>query len=102
MVKKSKLVLVWDKPGYASLQQAYDYIRKDSVSNADKVRKQILAMADNLPDHPQKHPPDKFKRNNKGNYRAFEKHAYRIAYRITEKEIIILRVRHVKLEPKKY
>ena len=95
-------MLVWDKPAYASLQRAYDYIRKDSLANADKVREQILTITDSLPDHPEKHPPDKLKKNNKGNYRAFEKYSYRIAYKITEKEIIILRVRHVKQEPKKY
>lgn len=47
-------------------------------------------------------PPDKFKKNNPGNYRAFEKYSYRIAYKHTATEIRILRVRHVKQEPKEY
>ncbi|MGN6298054.1 MAG: type II toxin-antitoxin system RelE/ParE family toxin [Ginsengibacter sp.] len=29
-------------------------------------------------------------------------HRYRIAYRITEKQIIIVRIRHVKMEPRLY
>lgn len=102
MVKKTKPVLVWDKPAYRSLQQAYDYIKKDSLANAEKVREGILKSADSLADHPEKHPPDKYKKSNKGSYRAFEKYSYRVAYKITAKKIIVLRIRHVKQEPKEY
>jgi len=102
MVKKMKPVIVWDKLAYTSLQQAYNYIKEDSYRNAEKVREGILKIADSLVDHPEKHPPDKYKKNNKGSYRAFEKYSYRVAYKITAKEIIILRVRHVKQEPKEY
>jgi plasmid stabilization system protein ParE len=55
-----------------------------------------------LVDHPEKHPPDRFKKDNNGNFRAFEKHSCRVAYYIAETEIRILRVRHVKQEPKEY
>lgn len=102
MVKKTKLVVVWDKPAYTSLQIAYDYIKEDSLVNADRVREGILKITKGLSDHPEKYPPDKFKKDNTGNYRAFEKYSYRVAYKITEQEIIILRVRHVKQEPKEY
>jgi plasmid stabilization system protein ParE len=103
MVKKSKrAVVVWDKPAYTSLQIAYDYIKQDSPANAEKVQEEIVKIIRSLPDHPKKYPPDKFKNDNKGDYRAFEKHAYRVAYKITEKEIIILRIQHVKQDPKEY
>ena len=46
--------------------------------------------------------PDKYRINNDGSFRAYELHRYRIAYRLTEKEIIILRVRHTSMEPKQY
>jgi hypothetical protein len=55
-----------------------------------------------LPDHPEKYPPDKFKKNNPGNYGAFEKYTYRVAYKHTPMEIRILPMRHVKQEPKEY
>ncbi|WP_369427811.1 type II toxin-antitoxin system RelE/ParE family toxin [Membranihabitans maritimus] len=55
-----------------------------------------------MADHPGKYPPDKFKTDNDGSYRAFEKFSYRVAYKIKEKEIAILRIRHVKQEPKEY
>ena len=101
-MKKTKLSVVWDKPAYISFQIAYNYIRENSVSNADRFREEILTITENLPGNPQKYPPDKFKKSNAGDYRAFEKFSYRIAYKITEQEIIILRVRHVKQEPKDY
>ncbi len=102
MVEKSKRIIVWDKPAYNSLQKAYQYIREDSLTNAIKVRDDIIKIARSLPDHPEKFPLDKFKKNNSGEHRAFEIYSYRVAYKITENEIIILRVRHVKQEPKEY
>jgi plasmid stabilization system protein ParE len=102
MVKKTRLVVVWDKPAYTSLQIAYDYIKSDSLANAERVREGILRITKDLPANPEKYPPDKFKKDNTGNYRAFEKFSYRVAYKITEQKIIILRVRHVRQEPKEY
>ena len=100
MVTKGKAIVSWDKEALLSLQKAYDFISNDSLANATKVRDTILKIVRSLPDNPEKFPPDKFKLNNKGNYRAFEKFSYRLAYRFSDKEIKILRVRHVKQEPK--
>lgn len=94
--------VVWNKVAEASLKKAYQQIKEDSPKNAEKVRVEILATTRKLADHPEMYPLDKFKKSNSGNYRAFEMHSYRIAYRHTEKEIRILRVRHVKQEPKDY
>src|SRR5690606_35725362 len=102
MVNKTKHVVVWDKPAYASLQKAYERIKKDSPANAEKVREGILKTARGLADHPEKYPPDKFKADNQGDYRAFEWFSYRVAIKVKKNEIIILRVRHVKQEPKEY
>jgi plasmid stabilization system protein ParE len=51
---------------------------------------------------PEKYPPDKFRLDNEGNYRAFETHSYRISYKFTDREIRILRIRHVRQSPKPY
>lgn len=40
MVKKPKLVVTWDKAAYTSLQMAYDYIKEDSLVNAELVREE--------------------------------------------------------------
>jgi plasmid stabilization system protein ParE len=79
-----------------------DYIGDESPWNAQLVSDAITEIIDSLPDHPERYPPDKFKKNNPGNYRAFEKYSYRVAYKHTEEEILILRIRHVKQEPKAY
>ena len=100
MVKRP--VVVWNKVAEESFQKAYHKIKKDSPQNAEKVRDEILAATRALPDHPEIYPLDKFMNQNPGNHRAFEKHSYRIVYRHTEKEIRILRMRHVKQEPKTY
>ena len=94
--------IVWDKPALQALQAAYDYIKKDSLQNAELVRLDLLDMTQRLEFHSERHPPDKFKTNNDGTYRAFEKHSYRITYKIVPQQVIILRVRHVKQEPLPY
>jgi plasmid stabilization system protein ParE len=99
-MKKRKIR--WDKPALIYFSEAIRYIRKDSMQNADKVKKEILAMIIELSVHPEIHAQDKYKQNNTGNYRAFELHRYRIAYLVKEEEIIIARVRHTSQEPQSY
>ncbi|MGH2643572.1 MAG: type II toxin-antitoxin system RelE/ParE family toxin [Chitinophagaceae bacterium] len=101
MVKESYQV-VWTKPAQKEMKQAFDYISKDSIKNAEKVITTIAAMVDKASDNPQIYPPDKFKIDNDGSYRAFEKHRYRIAYRFSNKVLRVLRVRHTSREPLQY
>lgn len=98
----NKPIVVWNKAAEVTLKKAYQRIKEDSLQNAEKVRDEILAETRKLANHPEMYPPDKFKNQNPGNYRAFEKHSYRVAYKHTEKEIRILRIRHVKQEPKSH
>ena len=102
MVKKDLPSIIWNKRAAINLQKAYKYIKEDSPANAQKVRNAIIKMVDGLSSNPEKYPLDKFKMNNPGNYRAFEKYSYRIAYKYTTKEIRVLRFRHTKQEPRKY
>lgn len=103
MVEKNPFPVVnWNKRASQSLKKAYDRILKESYNNAVLVKDGIMSIVDSLPAHPEKYPLDKYRTNNPGNYRAFEAYSYRVAYRHTEKEIRVLRVRHVKQEPKLY
>ena len=102
MVEGEPIKITWDKQALDSLQAAVEYIRKDSQSNAERVKLAILKIIYSLPTNPQKYPLDKFKKENSGNYRAFEKYSYRVSYRYTSSEIRILRIRHVKQEPKEF
>lgn len=102
MVKKTLPVVNWNKRASQALKREYERIIEESYDNAELVKNGIREIVDSLPNHPEKFPRDKFKTNNEGNYRAFEAFSYRVAYKHTEKEIRILRIRHVKQEPKKY
>lgn len=85
-----------------SWQKLIKYILKHSYQNAEKVKNDILNSTRKLAEHPEIYPPDKYRKNNDGSFRAYELHHYRIAYRITENEIVIVRVRHTKMEPADY
>jgi len=102
VVKKSLPVVHWNIRASQALKKAYDHIIKESYSNAELVKKGIIGIVDSIPEHPEKYPLDKYRKNNPGNYRAFEAYSYRVAYKHTEREIRILRLRHVKQEPKEY
>jgi plasmid stabilization system protein ParE len=55
MVKKK---IVWDKLARASLKEVYDYIKRDSLLQAEKVKQEIIAASKRLADYPEMHPPD--------------------------------------------
>jgi plasmid stabilization system protein ParE len=98
----SKRKILWDKKATTYLKQYIGYIRKDSPQNAEKVKGDILKSIKALAQRPEIHPPDKFKSDNNGNYRAFELHRLRIGYLAKENEIIIARIRHTSQEPLEY
>jgi plasmid stabilization system protein ParE len=93
--------IIWGVTARNSLKKQIDHIKKDSLQAAEKVRDDIFDIIDELPANPLKFPVDKFKTDNDGNSRAFEKHSIRIAYLVSESFIRILRV-HVKQEPQEY
>jgi plasmid stabilization system protein ParE len=94
--------VIWDELARTTLKDAYDYIKKDSIQQAEKVKQEILQASKNLADHPEMYPPDKYRKDKDTRFRAFEKHSYRISYFIIKDTIRILRLRHVKQEPREY
>ncbi len=98
----AKWKITWSKTALKQFEDAINYIAEVSIQNAEKVRREILEKIENITNNPEINYTDKYKTNNDGNYRAFELHHYRIAYRILEKEIRILRIRHTSREPKHY
>jgi plasmid stabilization system protein ParE len=93
------MVTVWSKAAKAELHKAYLYILLDSFQNAKMVRDDIIDATINIAEHPEKYPPDKFKNDNDGTWRAFELHHYRISYRIMQNEIRVVRLRHTSRSP---
>ena len=96
------LIIKWNKRALNGLIAALEYIRKDSFQNAEKVQEEILAQISFIADHPEIFPPDNYKLENDGSFRAFELHHYRISYRVFGNDLRIERVRHTKRNPRSY
>ena len=60
-----KLKIVWDEFARTSMREAYHFIRKDSLQQAEKVIQEILTATGKLADNPQMYPPDRY-RTDKG------------------------------------
>jgi plasmid stabilization system protein ParE len=94
--------IVWTKRAQKQMLVAHDYISSYSPQNAQKVLLAIIKHVEKAIANPEIFAADKFKLNNDGTYRAFEKYRYRISYRFTNSTIRVLRVRHTKMKPKAY
>lgn len=92
----------WDRHALRQFNKAILYIAEDSIQNAETVSADIIAKIEELPSRPERYPPDKYKSENDGNYRAFELHRIRVAYFTSTDMIRILRVRHTSREPQNY
>lgn len=101
MVNK-RLKVVLDNVALSQLRAICDYIKKDTPKNSAKVNGDILSNCLALSLHPEKYPLDKYKTDNDGTFRAFEKHHLRIAYCIQPTGITIISVRHARMEPRQY
>ena len=98
----TKRKVTWGKLAAREFNAAIKYIRKDSEQNADKVKEIILNKINGLADEKVVHRMDPYKKNNDGKFLYFELLRYRIVYYAASDEVIIIRIRHTKREPKKY
>lgn len=73
-------VVHWPLPVQKQLEKVYQYILLNSYQNAEKVKAAILDSTGKLPGHPEMHPPDKYRKNNDGSFRAYEIHRYRLSF----------------------
>ncbi len=95
--------LVWDKEALNDFKIIYSFLKTgDNLDYANEVKKAILKTAKELVKNPFIFEQDRFKFDNDGSFRAFEEFKYRVAYKITEVQIRILRVRHTSREPLEY
>jgi plasmid stabilization system protein ParE len=98
----NKRKIIWDKQALNYFHESIRYIRQESPQNAEKVKREVLEKINELSKRPEIHNSDKYKLNNKGNYRVFELHHLRVGYLVKEDEIIIARVRNTRQEPLDY
>lgn len=98
MVKK----IIWTNLADTQLSLAFlDLLEEsESLDITIKVMTEIYESVKILSSHPEIYALDDFRRNNDGSIRAFEKHTYRISYRVTETTIYIIQVRYARKRPK--
>ena len=89
----------WDKLALHQFNIAISHIAKDSIQNAEKVRREVLDRVEDLKMHPERNAPDKYKADTDGSYRACELLLLRIAYHISAGEVRIIRFRSTYQEP---
>jgi plasmid stabilization system protein ParE len=92
----------WYEAPKKQFTTAIQYIMDDSVQNAVKIETRLFKKLEAVSKSPTMCPPDKYKINNDGSYRAFSLFHYRVSYRIKGNEIRILRFRHTSMKPKYY
>ena len=92
----------WNRRAIKQFDDAIAFIENDSVSNAEKFKRDILNEIDYLLKYPENYSPDNYKTNNDNSFRAFELHHYRISYRYVKDEVRIIRIRHTKMNPLDY
>src|SRR5690349_16753921 len=98
-----EIPVIWTETTKKQLEQIYLYIAEaSSINQADNVFEKLINSTSQLPEHPLKNPPDKYKIDNEGIYRAYEVFHFRISYKITEEAIYIVRIRSTHQNPEGY
>lgn len=97
-----EIAVIWTETTKKQLQEIYLYIAEESILQADRIFNKLVESTTVLPKHPKKHPLDKYKTDNNGNYRAYELFHYRISYRIADTAIYIVRIRSTHKNPEEY
>jgi plasmid stabilization system protein ParE len=95
-------LIVWNSAALVFLENALERIAAKSPKQAERVEEAVLGKLQEIVRHPERYPPDKYKKNNPGNFRAFEIHNFRISYRHNEQQIRVLRIRHTKQKPQNF
>ena len=97
------MVIKWNK---AAIQQLFEVIlfleETGFYTSAEHIESDILSKIRSLPLDPLIYPPDTYRKNNDGSYRAFEVDHYRVTYRETKDTIRIVRIKHTSRRIRKY
>lgn len=101
MVTKKKLPIRWDRLAKDNLDNIYSYIAEDSVTAARMVKKELVKLAHNLNDFPEKFSVEEYLADEKENFRSVSKWNYKIIYEVTKEYIVILDVFHTSQHPLK-
>ena len=99
---KTKIKIEWNNEASFQFYEILDYLANESDKAVSIVGNAILDEIESLVKFPEKHPPDRFKKNKDGNFRAFVVYSYRISYLLENDSVYVLRIRHTSREPLEY
>ena len=99
MVGKKKLLIYWDRLAKDNFDAIFDFIAEDSVTEARKVKKEIVKLVRSLSDFPEKFSKEEYLADELENYRSVSKWSYKIIYEITDDSIIIVDIFHTSQHP---
>lgn len=91
--------VLWDNEAKAALKSIIAYIKQDSPAAAQKVKQALLQLAASLEQMPDRFSAEPYLAGKLGNYRSVSKWHYKIIYRVTEQEVLILDIFHTGKNP---
>ena len=91
--------MVWSDKAKSSLKEHYDYIKRDSLSAAQRVKLEIINASKTLSSNSERYQLDEYHPHNPGNIRRFFRWSYRIVYQVNKQTVDILNVIHTSQEP---
>lgn len=96
--------IIWTRIAIDQLFHIHEYIlnTQKSLPVADKVVSIIHRSATGLNDNFEMYPPDGYKANNDGSYRAYTVCRYRVSYKVSSYEIYITGVLHTSRMPQSH
>lgn len=102
MVQKKIKEIVWSENATDHYFEILEYLNEKAPEVLSLVGNALLDTIDDLSTQYHIYPPDRFKHNNDGSYKAALVFSYRISYQITGTTVNILRIRHTSREPNNY
>ncbi|MFY0602266.1 MAG: type II toxin-antitoxin system RelE/ParE family toxin [Cyclobacteriaceae bacterium] len=94
-----KYKVTWDSYAKESLKSIVQHIKDDSPPAAQKVKIELLKLAQSLNNKPNRFSKEFYLEDKEGNYRSVSKWSYKIIYKVKEDEVYILDVFHTRKDP---
>ncbi|HMQ00391.1 MAG TPA: type II toxin-antitoxin system RelE/ParE family toxin [Cyclobacteriaceae bacterium] len=86
--------IIWDSRAKESLKAIILFIKEESPTAAEKVRKELLKLTASLKKMPERFSTEPYLEHKGNEYRSVTKWSYKIIYRVDEKEVRILEIIH--------
>jgi plasmid stabilization system protein ParE len=102
MAHKKVKEIVWSASAEKQFYEILEYLSEEAPNTIDKVGNAILDTIESLVIDYNKYPIDRFKLRNDNTYKAVLVYSYRISYKVSDKAVNILRIRHTSREPLKF